>query len=136
MACAIRRAGGEWGVWPLASENLTPLKLHLRRPVVHKQARHQGRFVSMERTRSNAIVVIRVLGLAGVVMGVIWLVNLATSILLIALEAPSEILHPIYFRVLQGLISGPLLLLAGVLTLRKSGHLAAFIVKGAKDDAT
>lgn len=90
----------------------------------------------MARTRSNAIVVVRVLGLAGVVMGLIWLVNLATSILLMALEAPSEILHPIYFRVLRGLISGPLLLLAGVFTLRKSGHLAAFIVKGAKDDAT
>lgn len=90
----------------------------------------------MERTHSNAIVVVRVLGLAGVVMGLIWLVNLATSILLIALEAPSEILHPIYFRVLQGLISGPLLLLAGVFTLSKSGRLAAFVVKSAKDDAT
>ncbi len=90
----------------------------------------------MERTRSNATVVVRVLGLASVVMGLIWLVNLATSILLITLEAPSEILHPIYFRVLQGLISGPLLLLAGVFTLSKSGRLATFVVKGAKDDAT
>lgn len=33
----------------------------------------------MERTRSSAIVVVRVLGLAGVVMGVIWLVNLAQA---------------------------------------------------------
>jgi hypothetical protein len=90
----------------------------------------------MERTRSNATVVVRVLGLASVVMGLIWLVNLATSILLITLEAPSEILHPIYFRVLQGLISGPLLLLAGVFILRKSERLAAFVVKGAKVDAT
>ena len=90
----------------------------------------------MERTRSSAIVVVRVLGLAGVVMGVIWLVNLATSVLLIALRAPNEILHPVYFRVLQGLISGPLLLLGGILTLRKSGRLAAFVLKGAKDDAT
>ena len=90
----------------------------------------------MEGARSKVIIVVRVLGLAGVVMGLIWFVNLATSILLIALEAPSEILHPIWFRVLQGLISGPLLLLAGVFTLSKSGRLAAFVLKGAKDDAT
>ena len=89
----------------------------------------------MERTHGYVIVTVRVLGLAGVVMGVIWLINLATMYLLFAMGAPPDVLNPVYSHALRGVVSGPLLLIAGVFALRKSASLAAFVLKGAKDSA-
>jgi hypothetical protein len=88
----------------------------------------------MDRTHSNIVVIVRCLGLVAVTMGLIWFVKLATTVLLFALGAPPDILNPIYGHALQGLVSGPLLFILGVVLLRKSGRLAAFVLKGAKDD--
>lgn len=89
----------------------------------------------MRTTYQTAYVLIRVLALVAVVLGCMWLVNLLGAASLLALQVPRWLLDPILAYTVQGLLSGPIWLLSGIVIFRKAGVLAKFAVRGSDEDA-
>jgi len=90
----------------------------------------------VQRTYDIALVLIRWLGLIAVIFGIMWAVNIVAAIILVVIRAPDWLLNPIWSYTAQGLLSGPIWLIVGIVILIKSERLAAFVIKHAKDDAS
>ena len=89
----------------------------------------------MQRTYNNALIIVRGLGLLSVAIGIMWFVNIAAATVLVVVHLPEWLLNPIWGYTAQGLLSGPIWFIAGLVILAKSERLAAFDSKGATDDA-
>ncbi len=72
--------------------------------------------------------------MGAVIMGVMWFVNLVAATALVALRAPDWLVTLIWGYTAQGLLSGPIWFIAGILVLRRSEKLAEFVAKYAKSD--
>ena len=94
-----------------------------------------SRRVAVRTTHQTAFVLIRVLGLAAIILGCKWIVNLLGAFTMLALQVPRWLLDPILGYTVQGLLSGPIWLLSGLLVFWKSASLARFAAASGEDDA-
>jgi hypothetical protein len=87
----------------------------------------------MGRSYNTSLVLIRFFGLIGVVMGIMWLVNLVATFALRAFGAPDWLINPLWYVASQGLLSGPIWAAAGIVVLKYSVDLARFVARGNTD---
>ncbi len=87
----------------------------------------------MDKPYNVALVLIRFFGLVGLLFGVMWLINLAATLAVQLFGAPDWLTKPLWYMASQALLSGPIWALAGILVLRYSARLAAFVARGASD---
>lgn len=87
----------------------------------------------MSRSYNTALVLIRFFGLAGVLMGIMWLVNLVATFAVDLLGAPDWVTKPLWYMASQAFLSGPIWAVAGILVLCYSKRLAAFVARGTSD---
>jgi hypothetical protein len=77
-----------------------------------------------------ALVLVRFLGLVALLFGVLWFVNLLCAVALSAFSAPAWVTSAVWGHTAQGLLSGPIWFMAGVVLIRWSAPLASFVAKG------
>lgn len=88
----------------------------------------------MTKPNIVALVLVRFLGLVGLLFGVLWLANLLLAVVISAAGAPEWVTTAIWGYAAQGILSGPLWFVAGLLLLRLSGPLSQFVAKGTQSD--
>ena len=80
-----------------------------------------------------SLVLIRFLGLIGLLFGVMWLVNLVLAFCLTVGRIPEWIMTSIWGYTVQGFLSGPIWLVTGIMLLKFSHRLARFLTKGIEE---
>ncbi len=80
---------------------------------------------------SAALILVRFLGLVALLFGVLWFVNLICAVALSASHPPEWVTSAVWGYTAQGLLSGPIWFVSGVLLVKWSRPLAAFVAKGA-----
>ncbi len=88
----------------------------------------------MDRPYNIALILIRFFGFIGVAFGVMWLVNVIATLAVHLLGAPDWLTEPLWHMASQALLSGPIWALTGLLILKYSGKLAAFVARGSSDN--
>jgi hypothetical protein len=89
----------------------------------------------MDRSYNTALVLIRFLGFVSVLMGAMWLVNIAATLAIDVFGAPEWVTRSLWQMASQAFLSGPIWALAGLLILRYSRKLASFVALGTTDQS-
>ena len=81
--------------------------------------------------RNVALVLVRFLGVVALLFGVLWLVNIVGVVALFIGHAPEWLTSAVWGYTAPGLLSGPIWFVTGLVVLKLSRPLAAFVAKGA-----
>ena len=88
----------------------------------------------MHKSNIIAVVLVRFLGLVGLLFGVLWFANLLLAAVISAAGAPEWVTTAFRDYTVQGILCGPLWFVSGLLLLRLSGPLSQFVAKGTQND--
>ncbi|RZJ15847.1 MAG: hypothetical protein EON50_00115 [Acidovorax sp.] len=81
-----------------------------------------------------ALVLVRFLGLIGLLFGILWFATLLLAGVISAVGVPEWVTTAIWGYTAHGFLSGPLWFAAGMLLLKMSGPLSQFVAKGTQND--